>query len=71
MFYATRTQQIAVNVSEHQLLKFSGKASRDNFVREIGGSAITAKEANKLMIADVWRTHQGYGMIFHVARYIP
>ena len=28
MFYATRTQQIAVNVSEHQLLKFSSKASR-------------------------------------------
>ena len=71
MFYATRTQQIAVNVSEHQLLKFSSKASRDTFVREIGGSAITAKEANTLMIADVWRTHQGYGMIFHVARYIP
>lgn len=70
MFYATRTQQIAA-VTEHQLLKFSSKASRDTFVREIAGTAIIAKEANRLMIADVWRTHQGYGMIFHVARYLP
>ena len=71
MFYATRQQSITADCNEHQLLKFYTKTDRDTYVREIGGTAITASDANKLMIADVSRAHRGYGMIFHVARYIP
>lgn len=72
MFYATRTQQVARNVQEHQLLKFYTRAQRDGFVDNIGGTALAAKEANKLMIADVWRTHTDpQAGVFFAARYIP
>ena len=71
MYYATRTQAITADHTEHQLLKFYTKTDRDTYVREIGGTAITAREAGKLMIADVARAHSGYGMIFFVSRYIP
>ena len=71
MYYATRTQVIADNHAEHQLLKFYTRAHRDTYVREIGGAAITAREAGKLMLADIARAHSGYGMIFFVSRYIP
>lgn len=71
MYYATRIQAITAASTEHQLLKFYAKKDRDTYVREIGGAAITAREANKLMIADVSRAHSGYGMVFFVSRYIP
>lgn len=69
-YYATRTQQIAANVQEHQLLKFDSKASRDGYCRHESAQPIAAANAHKLMIADVWRTYQGAGCVFHAARYV-
>lgn len=72
-FYATRTQQIASNVQQHQLLKFDSRANRDIYCEQEGASIITAREAGKLTIADVWRTYrsQDAGCVFHAARYLP
>lgn len=70
-YYATRAQQIANNVQEHQLLKFETKAARDNYCQNEAATPIVAAQANKLMIADVWRGYRGVECVFHVARYIP
>ena len=71
-YYATRTQQIAVNVQEHQLLKFGSKAERDGYCQFKDAVAITAAAARKLMIADVWRSVRSVeaNCVFHVARYV-
>jgi hypothetical protein len=69
--YATRTQQIVNNVQEHQLLKFETKTARDNYCLNESATPIVAAQANKLMIADVWRAYRGAECVFHVARYIP
>lgn len=72
-FYATRKQQIAANVTEYQLLKFDSIDSRDLYCMHESGSPIAARAANKLMIADVWRTvrSERSNCVFHIARYIP
>ena len=70
-YYATRTQQIAKNAQEHQLLKFETKTARDSYCLNEDASPIAAAQANKLMIADVWRGYRGTECVFHAARYIP
>ena len=70
-YYATRTQKIANNAQEHQLLKFGTKTARDNYCRSETASPIGAAQAKKLMIADVWRGYRGAECVFHAARYIP
>lgn len=70
-YYATRTQQIAKNVQEHQLLKFGTKIARDNYCRSEAATPIVAAQAHKLMIADVWRGYRGAECVFHAAQYIP
>ena len=72
MFYATRAQQITNTLQEHQLMKFYAKADRDNFVLNLAGAQISAKEAHKLCIADVWQTHSADCVgVFFMARYVP
>lgn len=70
-YYATRTQQISKNVQEHQLLKFETKTARDSYCQNEAATPIAAAQANKLMIADVWRGYRGAECVFHAARYIP
>lgn len=70
-YYATRTQQIVNNVQEHQLLKFETKTARDNYCLRESATPIVAAQANKLMIADVWRGYRGAECVFQAARYIP
>lgn len=70
MFYATRTQQVTDKVTETQALSFYTKKDRDNFVNFIGGTAIGAKEYNKLSFADLKRTHSSAeaGCVFFAQR---
>ena len=72
-YYATRTQTIARNVTEHQLLSFPSQRARDRFVDLVGGNTVPARDAKKLYIADVWRTcvSEEADCVFSVARYLP
>lgn len=53
MYYATRSFPRTENTTEYQALGFQTKAQRDNFVNYIDGTAIGAREHNKLMFADI------------------
>lgn len=68
-YYATRTQSVAANVQENQLMKFGSRKDRDNYCAHEDAQPISAADAGKLTIADVWRGVQGR-CVFHVARYI-
>lgn len=48
MFYAIRTQAIAANITERQLLSFGTKAHRAGFIAKTPGTvAVLASEARK------------------------
>lgn len=67
-FYATRTQQVARNVTEQQLLKFPSRAARDNYCTFKCATSLTAREADKLHIINLWRTHYDHAVgVFRVA----
>ena len=52
-------------------MKFYSKAERYNFVLNVAGEKISAKEAKKLFLADTWRgVRDEVGGVFFVARYI-
>lgn len=55
MFYATRTQQVTATSAEKQLLSFYTKTQRDEYCNFEDGTAIAAREANKLQPAGTRR----------------
>lgn len=64
MFYATRTQAIANDIEERQLLTFYTRAHRDAECARFGATAIRAADAKRLKPAGTSYTVAGENCVF-------
>ncbi len=72
-FYATRTQRVTDEITEHQLLSFGSADARKRYVDRFVATKIKAAAARNLFFADIWRTcvSKEADCVFSVRRYIP